>query len=282
VYFPNLTKVANSNLHVEGTESVETICITNKFINGSKGFREWSSLKDLYYEGSLTELLNMTYVSAGELHPLRMSSLENLYLLDEAGQKKFLNKNYSLLEEDLVIPEGIVTYNANILYGYSKLKSIHFPSTLTDISAGGLAGCPGLQSVTIDQNNLVLDSRDNCNAIIKTATNTLVTGCAASTVPEGTKSVGIAAFRHCKGLTTIVLPETVTSLKDYAFQDCSNLISVNFPSKVTNIGAYCFEGTALTEVNLSSIVTNFYLDNSVFANTPITDLYIPSNCQMVT
>ena len=93
----------------------------------------------------------------------------------------------------LTLAEGVkylVPYNYGTCFGYdntAKIKEVYLPSTFT-ISrkdafvneANGLRFFPGdmgLEKIVIADENPEFDSRDNCNAIIETATNTLWDGC---------------------------------------------------------------------------------------------------------
>jgi hypothetical protein len=51
------------------------------------------------------------------------------------------------------------------------------PNSVTTIGTEAFAICSGFTSITVDSNNTTYDSRNNCNAIIETATNTLIAGC---------------------------------------------------------------------------------------------------------
>lgn len=103
------------------------------------------------------------------------------------------------------------------------------------------SGCNSLTSIIIEEENLVYDSRNDCNAIIETATNTLVTGCMGSTIPNGITSIAPAAFYSNKGLATITIPESVNTIGDCAFENCTSLESVYFEQTVApSFGNYCF------------------------------------------
>lgn len=77
--------------------------------------------------------------------------------------------------------------------------------------------CPNLTNISVENGNTVYDSRDNCNAIIKTATNTLVVGCKNTVIPNSITSIGRNAFDGCTELTSIEIPNSVTSIGIYAF-----------------------------------------------------------------
>ena len=87
-------------------------------------------------------------------------------------------------------------------------------------------GCSGLTSITIESGNNIYDSRDNCNAIIETATNTLITGCQNTIIPNSVTEIGYSAFYGCSSLTEITIPNSVTSIGYSAFYGCSSLTEI--------------------------------------------------------
>ena len=73
-------------------------------------------------------------------------------------------------------PTGDLTIPESVTYG-----GISYP--VTSIGDGAFYGCSGLTSIKVESANSVYDSRENCNAIIETATNTLITGCKNTIIP---------------------------------------------------------------------------------------------------
>ena len=106
-------------------------------------------------------------------------------------------------------------------------------------------------NIVVDDRNTVYDSRDNCNAIIETATNTLIVGCPNTVIPNTVTSIAEDAFgwSGCN-LTNISIPNSVTSIGNLAFYSCIGLTSIEIPNSVTNIGynafSYCEGLTTLT------------------------------------
>ena len=126
-------------------------------------------------------------------------------------------------------------------------------------------GCSGLTSIIVDSNNTTYDSRNNCNAIIETATKTLIWGCQNTTIPNSVTSISSSAFSGCSGLTSVTIPNSVTSIGDWAFSDCTGLTFISIGNSVTLIGSSAFSGcSGLTSVTINSnaIVSKSYSSRS--------------------
>ena len=110
-----------------------------------------------------------------------------------------------------------------VFTGCNNLKTLNIGESVKAIPNYAFYGCTGLTSIVVDKDNPTYDSRDNCNAIIKTATNTLIVGCKNSFIPNSVTSIGEAAFYNCTGLKEITIPNSVTSIGEDAFSGCSYL-----------------------------------------------------------
>ena len=146
-------------------------------------------------------------------------------------------------------------------YGCSGLTSITIPNSVTSIGGGAFSGCPKLEKIIVSNENTYFDSRDNCNAIILTATNTLLFGCKNSIIPNGVTSIENSAFDCCTGLTSITIPNSVTRIGDYAFRSCTGLTSITIPNSVTSIGDYAFSGcSGLTSITIPNSVVSIGME----------------------
>ena len=165
-------------------------------------------------------------------------------------------------EGDYYIPDGISTICGGAFSYCRGLTSITIPKSMINIDNGTFSGCENLKHINVVSDNKVYDSRDNCNAIIKTETNELIAACPATTIPTSVTSIGSLAFDHCIGLTNIEIPSSVTSIGGQAFQGCPDLISLVIPNSVTTIGGWlCWECSNLKSITYPDEVTQIEEQN---------------------
>ena len=200
----------------------------------------------------------------------------------------------------ITIPNSVTFIGGQAFSGCSGLASITIPNSVISISSSSFSGCSGLTSITVESGNPNYDSRNDCNAIIETATNTLVAGCmntiilnsvtaignyafsghtslTSITIPNSVTSIGESAFSGCSGLTSITIPNSVTSIGWGAFYSCTGLTSITIPNSVTSIGNWAFPHcTGLTSVTcLATIPPVTYLNTFPSEITDQTTLYVP-------
>ena len=117
-----------------------------------------------------------------------------------------------------IIPNNVASIG-NYAFSNCYFENFEIPNSVTSIEEGAFRGC-AIESISVAWDNTVYDSRENCNAIIETATNTLVAGC-----------------------SNTVIPSSVTGIGDYAFYGCGLQEGFKIPDYVTTIGRNAFEET---------------------------------------
>ena len=141
---------------------------------------------------------------------------------------------------ELTLPNSVRSIGDYAFCGCSGLTELILPNSVRSIGDFAFTYCSGLEKITVESGNSRYDSRDNCNSIIETETDTLIVGCKNSVIPNGVTSIGDYAFRGCTGLTELTLPNSVTSIGKYAFYDCSGMTELTLPNSVRSIGDYAF------------------------------------------
>lgn len=155
----------------------------------------------------------------------------------------------------VIIPQNLVSIGR---YAFYKcwLDSITIPKNLTNIDKCAFKGChydcENLE-IIVDESNPKYDSRENCNAIIETKSNTLIIGCDTTKIPNSVTSIGDEAFSDWSTLYSITIPHGVRSIGKGAFAQCYKLCSATIPETVLTIdGAFsnCYQ---LGSVHIDSL-----------------------------
>ena len=140
------------------------------------------------------------------------------------------------------IPANVTTIGNEAFGNCTGLTSITIPASVTSIGYWAFINCTGLESISVASDNTIYDSRDNCNAIIEKATNTLIAGCKNTMIPNTVTSIGDYAFYSCEELKEITIPASVTSIGNYAFQECTSLTTVFMePTTPPTLGNHVFD-----------------------------------------
>ena len=140
------------------------------------------------------------------------------------------------------------------------------------IGIEAFSGCNSLTTIIVEKGNSIYDSRSNCNAIIKTADNELISGCKSTIIPNSVTSIGKRAFSSCS-MTSVAIPSNVTTIGDAAFEFCDSLTSVTIRNGVMSIGKSAFSWcSSLTSVTIPNSVTT--IGDGAFALCPsLTSVY---------
>ena len=126
-------------------------------------------------------------------------------------------------------------------FARTNIKGLYIPASVTQIDGRILPGTCKL--VIVDEDNSIYDSRDNCNAIIETATGKLIEGCDYAEIPYGVEEIGEYAFTSST-LVKVELPDTLKTIGREAFQRTrwldDTVVEIEIPSSVREIGACAF------------------------------------------
>ena len=185
------------------------------------------------------------------------------YLDGNEATVTYRDNDFNSYSSSVVIPKT-VSYNnktykvtgiyKTAFYDCTYLTDVTIPESVTSIGELAFSGCDFLHSITVKGGNTVYDSRNNCNAIIETETNTLIVGCKNTTIPNSVTSIGKYAFHHCGGLTSITIPSNVTSIGKMAFYGCKYLTSIEINHCLTDIFSDALVNTGWFESKPNGVV----------------------------
>lgn len=149
-----------------------------------------------------------------------------------ANCKKLLN---------IKISDSVIYMGAFIIMGCDSLKDIKIPYNVKEISCWTFVGCYSLENIEVDKSNRNYDSREDCNAIIETETNTLLKGCKYSFIPDSIEHIGFLAFEYCNTIESIIIPDDVIIIDREAFANCNKLREITIGNNLTLIKEDAFK-----------------------------------------
>ncbi len=214
------------------------------------------------------------------------------------------------------IPSTVTKIDLLAFYESMALTTVRIPASVVEIGEYAFQRCSALESITIDSANPVYDSRDNCNAIISTETNTMLYGSNNTVIPNTVTRIGEFCFSTMKSLKSLYIPASVESIGWSIASNCPSLESIvvdennpyNYsspdgcnaiiyadryllvgckntvvPQSVTNIYSYAFSGcTGLTELTLPEGNNDFQIGYAAFSDcTSLRRINIPSTTTII-
>ncbi len=177
------------------------------------------------------------------------------------------------------IPESVTTIEDLAFNLCTSLETVTLPVSLTTIGNCAFQGCSSLESIVVADGNTTFDSRDNCNAIIKTSDNELIVGCSTTIIPASVITIADNAFR-ASSITDLAIPEGVTTIESYAFYECDLLKTVILPSTLTKIGYGAFQVcNSLTDIYAYPDSNSVTLEDDIWAFMDA-DLWSSKDCNL--
>lgn len=205
-------------------------------------FDDCSNLTAIHIPAGVDKIALGVFMGCSNLNSITIDSANRSYESPGNANAIIDKGTMTLLEgsNNTVIPEGVKRIWQNAFAERIHLKSITIPASVTSIVGMPFSDCDSLEEIKVDADNAIFDSRNNCNAIIESATNTLIAGCGKTVIPEGIETIGDSAFERVKTLTHVTIPKSVTEIRGYAFERCENLSTVNLQKGIQTIGYGAF------------------------------------------
>ena len=214
---------------------------------GNYAFYCCSSMTEFTIPESVTTIGSESFALC---HSLANITIPNSVI--SIGFRAFYNCNAL---KEITISNGVINIEDYAFIGCSSLEKITISKSVNNIGFSIFAGCSSLANIIVEEGNLTYDSRENCNGIIETATNTLIQGCEKTIIPNSVTTIGNDAFFLCTSLTEIAIPNSVTIIKNNAFDSCTSLKEITIPNNVTSIGNEAFwECSSMLKVNIKATI----------------------------
>lgn len=240
VLFDGITQISDNAFYDTGIKEVD---IPNSVTRiGSGAFQLCDSLQSVRIGSGLTQFALSNHMGNEDLREQVQRLFQGCYnlktiVVDENNPLIDSRNNCNAIIETAtntillgsngtVIPESVTAVSLFSFELCSELKELYIPEGLTNISYGSFYGCNSLEKIVVSELNSVYDSRNNCNAIIETATDSLISGCMNTIIPEDVVFIGHYAFGGNHGLKSIVIPDAVHTIGQGAFTGCRNLRSI--------------------------------------------------------
>ena len=273
----NITEIGESAFFY--CTSLTSITLSNSVTNiGKYAFVNCTSLTSITIPESVTKIGHWLFSGCSSLTSIIVEQGNTVYDSRNNCNAIIETASNTLVRgcKNTIIP-NTVTAIGDYAFSSCELTSITIPNSVIAIGEKVLSNCNSLINIIVEDGNSIYDSRNNCNAIIETASNTLISGCKNTIIPNTVATIGNDAFSTCSSLTSITIPEGVTKIGEYVFLGCTSLTSITIPNSVTEIGEGAFaDCTSLTNITIPNSVTE--IGEGAFSYcTSLTSITIPNS-----
>ncbi len=295
-------------------------------------------LKEIYIPASVSDIEQRIFMNCPALSVIKVAPENSKYdsrnncnaIIEKATNKLHFGTAFSTIPNTVtsigtsafynnvnmksrVLPNTIKTIEDHAFGDCEALERVFIPASVTSIGNEVFSNCPSLRDLEVDEANKVYDSRDYCNAIIKTKTNELIYGCSSTLIPENVTTIASGAFFGSKYLTAVYIPASVTNIVGNPFRDCSAVTEIRvasgnttydsrgdcnaiikratnelvigcentvFPKDVTTVGAEAFNGIgAPANLILPEGLTT--IGENAFRKAEVTAIYLPASVNTI-
>lgn len=301
-------------------------------------FIECQKLKEIYIPASVSIIEQRVFMNCPALSVIKVAPENSKYdsrnncnaIIEKATNKLHFGTAFSTIPNTVtsignsafwnnvnmksrVLPNTIKTIEDHAFGDCEALERVFIPASVTSIGNEVFSNCPSLRYLEVDEDNKVYDSRNYCDAIIKTKTNELIYGCRSTLIPENVTTIASGAFFGSKYLTAVYIPASVTNIVGNPFRDCSAVTEIRvasgnttydsrgdcnaiikratnelvigctntvFPKNITTVGAEAFNGIgAPASLILPEGLTT--IGENAFRKAESTAIYLPASVKTI-
>ena len=169
----------------------------------------------------------------------------------------------------LVIANADEAIAAKAFSGFTSLKEVVIPATVTSIGDSAFENCINLTTVTFDGESALtkigkyaFQNDTSLTTITLPSKVTTIdnyafqaTGLTQIVIPDSVTTLGTYVLAKNVNLVSVTLPDSLKELPNYAFFGCTSLATITLPSKLTKVGDYTFKNAGLTSITLPKNLT---------------------------
>jgi len=124
------------------------------------------------------------------------------------------------------ISDSVTGFGEYVFSNCESLTSLSFSKNVISILDNTIDNCVALTSIVVDANNTKYDSRNLCNCLIETSSNTLIDASNNSSIDSSIRAIKKRAFNGYKDYDYIFISKDITTLEDYIFEDCDSGLTI--------------------------------------------------------
>lgn len=277
-YFREITSIESSAF--SGCVNLEEVVIPENVTSiSSSAFYRCLRLQNIVIPRNVVEIASGAFSVCKDLSTITVESGNSAYDSRNNCNAIIRKSDNTLILgcQNTIIPNSVTSIGYGA-FDNSNLSHIVIPASVSAIGDRAFFCCSELSTIIVDSGNLVYDSRNNCNAIIRKSDNTLIVGSNSTVIPNSVTCIGEEAFYLRVSMPSITIPNSVTSIRDGAFEYCYALTTIKIPESVVDLGENVFWGSdGITSVTVEWPIPipypkNFNWDSQIAKST----LYVPA------
>ena len=289
LFLPLKMQAQNQDIIDFEDDAVKAVCVANWDANGDgeMSWQEVSNITDLgkaftnntqitrffeleFFQG-LTSIADSAFMGCTNLQEVMMPQA-----ITRIGGHAFDGCGRLMFAE---IPEMVTTIGDYAYQECTSVTSLFIPFETTSISNSAFRGCSNLEYINVSEQNTIYDSRNECNALIETSSNTLVLGCKNTVIPNTVVTIGTWAFYECDFEQVLQIPSSIKVIEQSAFNSASGIGQVSFPEGLEEIKDWAFNWCDFESLTLPSTLKN--LGYGSFGHNNIQSVTIPASVTLI-
>ena len=284
--------VLGDGIETIGRESFEKTGLISLNIPGSVKTIDYSAFSRCESLVSLTLNNGIETIGPDAFYQAKITTVDIPSSVKRIGSWAFAHSYLT----NITLHEGLEYLDADA-FRCTSITSVTIPRSVKQINGNPFNGCNDLAAIQVVSGNSYYNSNGNCNAIIETATKTLISGCKNTVIPEDVKIIGINSF-DSNSPENLVIPNQVTTIKSKAFNNSQNQTSItigknvssieeenfvlqNYYNKVTDVYSYAKTPPSLGTHVFGRYSYFIYSDNTYhllyFSYAPDVTLHVPAS-----